>query len=208
MYSEDYNDPFGDSSEYSRPPGLRHSKGLATASLVLAVISLLCGAVIYVAVPCGALAILFALLSRGDKKMPGKCKVSLILGAVGAVSSIIMTVGAFYMLLTNREMRNEFRQLFNYYAYELGLDYDFDDLENMLGIDSSDDPSDDADDPDDYYNDFWEEFYSRNPGSYDTAPVPDLPDSHNSDSIRDLPDNDGTVPIPDDPSIFSGGEFI
>ena len=194
MFSEDYDGSFWNSSDYDQRPGSRRSNGLATASLVLGIFSLMSSTILYVAVPCGALAILFALLSRGNGKMHGKCKAAIALGIAGGVSSIIMTVGAFYMLMTNSEMRREFEYLFDLYADELGLDYDFDDLEEMFGIDGDKDQTDEPDE-NDYYNQFWSDFYS----------------DEQDDRIDDWDGSNGMLPYGNDPGhsdIPSGGEFI
>jgi hypothetical protein len=138
MYSDDYDSAFGSADEYGQGNASSRSNGLATAALVFAILSLLGGMIFYFSVPCAMLAILFALLSRGNGKMFSRCKAAIVLGIVGAVSSIIMTVGTFYLVLTDPTMKSQFEYLFNSYSEEFGLDYDFDDLERLFGIDGSD----------------------------------------------------------------------
>ena len=194
MYSDDYDGSFRNSSDYGQQPGSRRSNGLATASLVLGIISLLSTTIFYIAVPCGALAILFALLSRGNGKMYGKCKAAIVMGIAGGVSSIIMIVGAFYMLMNDPEMLRDFEYLFNLYTDELGLDYDFDDLEEMFGIENDDSHTDESDE-NDYYNQFWSDFYS------------DEQNGHSDDWY----DHNESLPYGNDsskPDIPSGGDFI
>ena len=193
MYSDDYDGSFRNSSDYGQRPESRRSNGLATASMVLGIFSLMSSTILYVAVPCGALAVLFALLSRGNGKMHGKCKAAIVMGIAGGVSSIIMTVGAVYMLLTNSEMSREFEYLFDLYADELGLDYDFDNLEEMFGIGDGGTHSEQQPDENDYYNQFWSDFYS---------------DEQNGDDSIFPYGNDSSPAAPGKSDIPSGGEFI
>lgn len=74
MYSDDYDGSFRNSSDYGQRPESRRSNGLATASMVLGIFSLMSSTIFYVAVPCGALAVLFALLSRGNGKCTGSVR--------------------------------------------------------------------------------------------------------------------------------------
>lgn len=61
----------------------KHSSGFATASLVLGIISIATFCCIYTAILCGALSILFALLSRGGSRtFSGNAKIGLILGII------------------------------------------------------------------------------------------------------------------------------
>lgn len=205
MYSEDYDDSFRNNSQ-NQGSGPRRSNGLSTASLVLGIIALLSSSILYIAVPCGALAILFALLSRGNGKMAGKCKTGIVMGIIGALSSIIMTVGAFYLLLTNSDMQRDFEYMFNLYAHQLGLDYDFDDVKEMFGLDQDEDKDEDEDDavPDenDYYNQYWSDFYSNEQ------------DDKANDYWREFygnqqqPEDSVPDPLPAQDSIPAGGEFI
>lgn len=79
----------------------KHSGGFATASLVLGIIGLATGCCIYTSIICGALAVLFALLSRGgEMTLPGKSKIGLGLGIASAAMGILILIIAFaYMLL-------------------------------------------------------------------------------------------------------------
>ena len=80
---------------------VKHSSGFATASLVLGIIGLATGCCIYTSIICGALAVIFALLSRGgEMTMPGKSKIGLGLGIASTVMGILILAIAFaYMIL-------------------------------------------------------------------------------------------------------------
>lgn len=85
----------------------KRSGSFATAALVLGIIGTATGCCIYTGLICGALAILFALLSRGgEMTLSGRGKAGLTLGIV-AVSAAIL----FYILM------------FCYAFYYYGTDY-------------------------------------------------------------------------------------
>lgn len=79
----------------------KHSQGFATASLVLGIIGLATGCCIYTCIICGALAVIFALLSKGGElTMPGKSKIGLALGIAGIILGLLLFALSFaYMLI-------------------------------------------------------------------------------------------------------------
>lgn len=71
----------------------KHSQGFATASLVMGILSIVSGCCVYSALPLGALAIIFALLSRGgEMKLDAKGTVGLWLGISGVIITITVTI--------------------------------------------------------------------------------------------------------------------
>lgn len=71
-----------------------------TASLILGLISVVMCSCLYVSIICGALAIIFASLSRGGKmELDSKAKAGLILGIIGIVVTVLFYVYAFYIML-------------------------------------------------------------------------------------------------------------
>lgn len=73
----------------------KRSTGFATASIVMGIIAIATCCCIYTSIVCGALAIIFALLSRGgEMTMDGKAKVGLALGIVGFIVAIIVLIVA------------------------------------------------------------------------------------------------------------------
>jgi hypothetical protein len=71
----------------------KRSAGFATASLVLGILSLVTCCCIYSALPFGALAIIFALLSRGgEMTMDSRGMTGLGLGIAGLVLTIVIFI--------------------------------------------------------------------------------------------------------------------
>ncbi|MEG0962658.1 MAG: DUF4190 domain-containing protein [Lachnospiraceae bacterium] len=77
----------------------KHSAGLATASLVMGILSLVLGCCIYPAFVFGSLAIIFALLSRGgEMKISPNAKVGMILGIVALILASLLIILSFYTI--------------------------------------------------------------------------------------------------------------
>ena len=102
-------------------------KPLATASLVFGILSIVLCSVIYLALPLGALAIIFAVLSHTEYKMAGKSRAGMICGFCGIIATIVVTVFSFYYVLTNPTMRS----YVEYYVQMYSGDADFS-LDAML----------------------------------------------------------------------------
>lgn len=86
-------------SEYTSYEDKR-SNGFSTASLVLGIVGVATGCCIYTGIICGALAVIFALLSRGgERTMSSRSGVGLALGIVGIVSGILMIIIAFAVVI-------------------------------------------------------------------------------------------------------------
>lgn len=100
----------------------KRSPKMETAALALGIISLTTCSCLYVSIVCGALAILFALLSRGgENTMSSHAKLGLILGIAGLVATAIMYGFALFYAITEFGSLEGFLQ----YSYDLyGLDYD------------------------------------------------------------------------------------
>ena len=99
-----------------------HRQPLITAAMFLGILSLLSNMMIYVSLPCGALAIILALVSKTDRSLLKKAKIGLACGMIGLVSTVIITVSAFYFVLGNSEMRSALE----YYCQIYMGDYNFD----------------------------------------------------------------------------------
>lgn len=97
------------------------SEGMAMASVILGVAALLTSCCIYVALPCGALGIILALLSRGGHMtMSSQAKLGLILSAVGLALTILIIVVSFVFV-------------FSYYG---GMDGLMQEYMNIYNVDS------------------------------------------------------------------------
>lgn len=128
---------YGYSYGYSRNP-------MATAAVVLGVISLFTCMVFYISVPCGAMAVLLAILSRGKNPMPGKSKAGIACGMIGMCLSIAVTLTSVWMVLTNAQMRAYMERYLQYYLGDSSFDLDqelgtmFPSLKDVLNLDGSD----------------------------------------------------------------------
>ena len=92
------------------------------ASMILAIGALISSLFIYGAYLMGALAILFALLSRGDQmKMSSKAKFGLIVGIISIVLSTVLTIGSIYIAIEEfGSIENALRE----YCNMFGLDFE------------------------------------------------------------------------------------
>lgn len=106
------------------PPVQTQSDGLATASLVLGICSLIficCGASFVV----GALGIILALLSRGSSRISGNAKAGFILSLIGLILSIVIYGVMFFSMIVSGELEDMIEDYQYYYDY--GNDFDTDD---------------------------------------------------------------------------------
>ena len=78
----------------------RRSAGMETASLVLGVMAVLSCTCLYFSIPCGALAIIFASLSRGGMmSYTSRAQLGMIFGILALVLTIAMCTLAFLLML-------------------------------------------------------------------------------------------------------------
>lgn len=86
MYDSAYN--------HQMPCMDKHSRQMESASLVLGLVAVMGCTCLYLAIPCGALAVILASLSRGGAMDYGqRAQVGLVLGAVGlALTAIVYGV--------------------------------------------------------------------------------------------------------------------
>lgn len=136
MFDNMFDDMYGPSE---RP----RSSTMAGASLFCGIASIIFCSTFYLALPCGALAVIFAVLSRIGSGMPGRSKTGIICGCCGMAATVIVTVIAVRYALTNPQMRAYVERYIQTYTG----DFDFD-LEEQLGgllPFLSDDSSDGAD---------------------------------------------------------------
>lgn len=78
------------------------SAGMSVASLVMGIIGLATGCCIYPAIFFGSLAIIFALLSRGEEMTTNSyAKAGLVTGIIGLIIGITVTLYSFITLLIN-----------------------------------------------------------------------------------------------------------
>ena len=94
---------------------------METAAFVLGIISLATCVCIYTSVVCGALAIMFALLSKGGAtSMSNRARYALILGLIGLIATIIMYTTTFvYTIHTYGSIENLLKE----YCNLTGMDF-------------------------------------------------------------------------------------
>lgn len=108
-------------SMYQPPAPNKRSAGMETAAFVLGIVSLATCACIYTSVVCGALAIMFALLSKGGAtSMSSRARYALILGLIGLIATIIMYTTTFaYAIHTYGSIENLLKE----YCNLTGMDF-------------------------------------------------------------------------------------
>lgn len=117
MYDEN---PYQDQEYSQRPP----RNPMATAAFSLGIASVFCCTFFYIALPCGALAVLCAILSRGYAPMQKKCRIAIILGVIGMAVSIVTTATTLHSVLTNPQMRSYVEQYLQMYTGDSGITLD------------------------------------------------------------------------------------
>lgn len=113
MFSDDDNYYYG---EYPRKKNT-----MATAAMTLGFLSLVTCSVFYLAVPCAAMAILCAILSRTGKRMTGRGRTGLICGILGMVCSVGVTAYSVYYVWNSPQLRFSVQQYMEFYREQLGL---------------------------------------------------------------------------------------
>ena len=93
--------------ELGGPGGRSGNQAFASASLILAILSVISFLVFFISIPLGALAIVFSLLSRGDGLMQARARISVILSAIALAASIFLTSYAVYQIVTNPLLQSE-----------------------------------------------------------------------------------------------------
>ncbi len=109
----------------------KRSEHMALASLILGTAALLTSGCIYVAVICGSLGIILALLSKGGSlTMNAQGKIGLTLSSVGLIFTILLYVVLFAIILN---MYGGMDGLMQEYLKLYGAD-SIEDLYQMMGI--------------------------------------------------------------------------
>lgn len=96
----------------------KRSNRFATASFVLGIIGIATGCCVYTSIICGALAVMFAFLSRGgEMTMNTKAKISVILGIVSIILGILIFVSALAIVISQYgsfdAYLNEYNEILN-----------------------------------------------------------------------------------------------
>ena len=117
-----YQQPNFNYNPRQQPPRIIHLNMFEAASMVLAIGALVSCTCFYGAYILGALAILFALLSRGGQmKMSSKAKFGLIVGIAAIVLTTVVTIGAVYIAI---EEFGSIENVLREYCEMYGLDFE------------------------------------------------------------------------------------
>ncbi len=153
-----------DMYEKNTPPYLQQNS-MARASFTLGIISVLLCSIFYVALPCGALAILCALLSRtGHSRMAPRCFFAMICGLCGITASIILTSVSMYQVLTDPAQRAALEYYLKAYTGDPSMELEdlfpfLSDEKDQNRILPEQEPAlpENNSDPNSYFLDFYEE---------------------------------------------------
>ena len=111
--------PYG--QPYHTPYRRNHSERMAIASITLGMIALISCTCLYLSIPCGALAIIFATLSRGGQmRYSGKAQMGLILGASAIILTVIVYGVSFALALAQY---GSIDGILKAYSDMVGIDY-------------------------------------------------------------------------------------
>lgn len=100
---------------------------MTTAALTFGVLSLITFSIIYLSVPCAALAILFGILSRNNT-MPMRSRAGIICGIIGMILSVTVTVISVRYIFSNPQSRDYLEYLLQIYTDDPDLS-----LEDITG---------------------------------------------------------------------------
>lgn len=106
----------------TQPESPRRSKRLENASFICGIIAIATPCIVYPAFICGALAIVFALLSRGgEQTMTSRAKIGLSLGAIGFCIVLLMLL---WTLVVAYVYYGGFWEMARDIYSNMGLDFD------------------------------------------------------------------------------------
>ena len=91
------------------------NQNMLRAAVVLGVLSLLTCMMIYLAVPFGAMAILFVFLSRGRNKHPSQARTAVTMAVIGMCASTALTGYALYRYFHDPVIHMQVNRLIDYY---------------------------------------------------------------------------------------------
>ncbi|MCD7745078.1 MAG: hypothetical protein LUI13_07345 [Lachnospiraceae bacterium] len=140
MYNYNYDDEYN----WERRP-VRGRNPMATAAITLGIVSIVSCSAFYIALPCGALAVICAILSRDNRPMVGKSKAGIACGIAGMIATLIITLFSFRYVLFTEDGRAYLE--YYYQMYTGDLDFDIDEALGQLFPFLYDSGNDNAEDP-------------------------------------------------------------
>ncbi len=100
----------------------RRSNPMATAAVVLGILSIVLSSTFYIAIPCGAIAVICAILSRDNHPMANRGKIGILLGTAGLVVSVILTANTVRYVFGTSEGRSLLQSYYQYYTGDSTFD--------------------------------------------------------------------------------------
>ena len=97
---------------------------MATAAIMLGIIALLSCSAFYIAFPCGSLAVICAVLSRGRRSLTGKSKAAIVCGILGMAASAVITFSTVRMVFTDPSLRSDLESMLQLYTGDFDFDLD------------------------------------------------------------------------------------
>ncbi|MDO4323937.1 MAG: hypothetical protein Q4C61_15585 [Lachnospiraceae bacterium] len=157
----------------------RPRNSMARASFTLGILSLMFCSIFYIALPCGALAILCALLSRTGSSLSGRCKFAIVSGLCGMIATLIITGMLVQRVFSDAGLRSYLEYYLQSYTgdYSLDLEEELADIFPFLG--------------DSFGQDGGRAEDSREAAPKDSLPDNALPedDFSNDDPVKDAPNS-------------------
>ena len=98
--------------------------GMAKASFILGIVALMFCSFFYIALPCGAMAILCAVLSRTESRMAQRCRVAIVCGAIAMAMSAVFTGFAVHRVMNDPQMRAYLEYMLRTYTGDPDLQLD------------------------------------------------------------------------------------
>lgn len=107
---------------YDSPYTSKGSQRMQIAAMILGIISIASCTCLYLAIPCGALAVILGVLSRGGQmKFENKAQIGIFLGLIGLGFTIVLFTSSF--LYSLREY-GSIEGILRAYAEMNGMDYE------------------------------------------------------------------------------------
>ena len=98
--------------------------GMAKASFILGIVALMFCSFFYIALPCGAMAILCAVLSRTESRMAQRCRVAIICSVIAMAMSAVFTGFAVHRVMNDPQMRAYLEYMLRTYTGDPDLQLD------------------------------------------------------------------------------------
>lgn len=111
--------------------------GMATASLILGIIGIVCSCCCFLSVPLAALGIILALLSKGGSRMSDRAKTGLGISIAGLCVTVVLTIILLIFsrsYMTTEDFQTQFKDYMEFYGddYNNNYNYNSDEIDQMF----------------------------------------------------------------------------